>query len=417
MGSSTRRPKEECGTEGEVLPWASRLQSCPRGIGGRQQLGARAAPSAARPGPRSRPHRVPAKCAREGEGLPPGPRGRGAGGGADGGRGLGAVQEVERGARAARKRARSGGRGLGSPGPASCTVCPRAPAAPASSAAASAPGRSPGSQAPRPAAQDRPAPRRPPAARAAMGVEGCTKCIKYLLFVFNFVFWVSPGRRGGGRGFLRARRPRVPLGPAEGAPPRRQVVGPPVRAGCGVGGPGPAGRGSGGRPGPPRPLTAGRGAASRVWGPVGVRARAPAAGPGRWGLQVCSRLGMVVGGLGAGPRRRPGAAQPAGGCFWDHPASRGLEVGVGSRAGLRVSRPHELIGATAPGWAAGLGAHPRSESWVPSPPLLALRSSPSGQLWSPWGSFLGSRPGASRPEARRARVAGMLVCLHMVALV
>lgn len=24
-----------------------------------------------------------------------------------------------------------------------------------------------------------------------MGVEGCTKCIKYLLFVFNFVFWVS----------------------------------------------------------------------------------------------------------------------------------------------------------------------------------------------------------------------------------
>uniref|UniRef100_K7F097 Uncharacterized protein n=4 Tax=Amniota TaxID=32524 RepID=K7F097_PELSI len=22
-----------------------------------------------------------------------------------------------------------------------------------------------------------------------MGVEGCTKCIKYLLFVFNFVFW------------------------------------------------------------------------------------------------------------------------------------------------------------------------------------------------------------------------------------
>lgn len=270
MGSSTRRPKEECGREGEVLPWASRLQSCPGGIGGRQQLGARAAPSAARPGPRSRPHRVPAKCAREGEGLPPGPRGRGAGGGADGGRGLGAVQEVERGARAARKRARSGGRGLESPGPASCTVCPRAPAAPASSAAASAPGRSPGSQAPRPAAQDRPAPRRPPAARAAMGVEGCTKCIKYLLFVFNFVFWVSPGRRGGGRGFLRARRPRVPLGPAEGAQPRRQVVGPPVRAGCGVGGPGPAGRGSGGRPGPPRPLTAGRGAASRVWGPVGV---------------------------------------------------------------------------------------------------------------------------------------------------
>lgn len=36
--------------------------------------------------------------------------------------------------------------------------------------------------------QDQPKLRRP---RAAMGVEGCTKCIKYLLFVFNFVFWVS----------------------------------------------------------------------------------------------------------------------------------------------------------------------------------------------------------------------------------
>lgn len=32
-----------------------------------------------------------------------------------------------------------------------------------------------------------------------MGVEGCTKCIKYLLFVFNFVFWVS-GAQGGVRG-------------------------------------------------------------------------------------------------------------------------------------------------------------------------------------------------------------------------
>lgn len=32
-----------------------------------------------------------------------------------------------------------------------------------------------------------------------MGVEGCTKCIKYLLFVFNFVFWVS-GRAWGGTG-------------------------------------------------------------------------------------------------------------------------------------------------------------------------------------------------------------------------
>lgn len=34
------------------------------------------------------------------------------------------------------------------------------------------------------------------AAEAAMGVEGCTKCIKYLLFVFNFIFWVSPSAAG-----------------------------------------------------------------------------------------------------------------------------------------------------------------------------------------------------------------------------
>lgn len=27
--------------------------------------------------------------------------------------------------------------------------------------------------------------------RSIMGVEGCTKCIKYLLFFFNFIFWVS----------------------------------------------------------------------------------------------------------------------------------------------------------------------------------------------------------------------------------
>ncbi|XP_054826821.1 CD81 antigen [Eublepharis macularius] len=26
-----------------------------------------------------------------------------------------------------------------------------------------------------------------------MGVEGCTKCIKYMLFVFNFVFWLAGG--------------------------------------------------------------------------------------------------------------------------------------------------------------------------------------------------------------------------------
>ncbi|NXL91695.1 CD81 protein, partial [Alectura lathami] len=26
-----------------------------------------------------------------------------------------------------------------------------------------------------------------------MGVEGCTKCIKYVLFVFNFIFWLAGG--------------------------------------------------------------------------------------------------------------------------------------------------------------------------------------------------------------------------------
>lgn len=31
--------------------------------------------------------------------------------------------------------------------------------------------------------------------RSAMGVEGCTKCIKYLLFFFNFIFWVSGFQR------------------------------------------------------------------------------------------------------------------------------------------------------------------------------------------------------------------------------
>ncbi|KAK7912998.1 hypothetical protein WMY93_013209 [Mugilogobius chulae] len=29
--------------------------------------------------------------------------------------------------------------------------------------------------------------------RAIMGVEGCTKCVKYLLFFFNFIFWLAGG--------------------------------------------------------------------------------------------------------------------------------------------------------------------------------------------------------------------------------
>jgi len=30
-------------------------------------------------------------------------------------------------------------------------------------------------------------------ARITMGVEGCTKCVKYLLFFFNFIFWLAGG--------------------------------------------------------------------------------------------------------------------------------------------------------------------------------------------------------------------------------
>lgn len=48
-----------------------------------------------------------------------------------------------------------------------------------------------------PARQQRSGQEPPALPPAAMGVEGCTKCIKYLLFVFNFIFWVSPGQRGG----------------------------------------------------------------------------------------------------------------------------------------------------------------------------------------------------------------------------
>lgn len=226
--------------------------------------------------------------------MPPGPRGRGRG---RRGRGLqGAVsgRHISGGAgrapgpkASAQRRLRPHVSQSGLPHRSS----PRARCFRTPSAGVSAPGRSPGPQAPRPTAQDRPAPHRPPAARAAMGVEGCTKCIKYLLFVFNFVFWVSPGRGEAGRGHPRARRPRVPLGPAEGSLPGRQVLGPPVRAGSGVGGLGPAGHGSGGPLGPSRPLTAGRGAASRVWGPVGVRAWVPAAGPGRLGASGPFLLG------------------------------------------------------------------------------------------------------------------------------
>ncbi|KAJ8795596.1 hypothetical protein J1605_002358 [Eschrichtius robustus] len=98
-----------------------------------------------------------------------------------------------------------------------------------------------------------------------MGVEGCTKCIKYLLFVFNFVFWVSPEPRVGGRSPSLAGR--APLGPAKGAQPGRQVAGPPVCAErvtpgprlCALSTPGPG----------------------LLWGPLARRARRP--GGVRWG--------------------------------------------------------------------------------------------------------------------------------------
>lgn len=78
------------------------------------------------------------------------------------------------------------------------------------------PGSQPLSRPPGPAldTQDRHAPRRPPAARAAMGVEGCTKCIKYLLFVFNFVFWVSLHR--GWEGTPRSRQAAHSARPRQG---------------------------------------------------------------------------------------------------------------------------------------------------------------------------------------------------------
>lgn len=196
-----------------------------------------------------------------------------------------------------------------SPPASACLQLSRAPAPPPSApAAASAPSRcSPG---PGPAAR-LPGPARAPqvaAARAAMGVEGCTKCIKYLLFVFNFVFWVSPGQGERGAGGARRpepRRPRAPLGPAQGAQRGRQVAGPPVHGGRGVGSPGPAGPAVGGRLGLPRPSTVGRVAASRVSGPLCVRAQSPAAG-----LAPLGATGLFPIGDGGCGGCGPGAAHP-----------------------------------------------------------------------------------------------------------
>lgn len=60
-----------------------------------------------------------------------------------------------------------------------------------------------------------------------MGVEGCTKCIKYLLFVFNFVFWVSSHWELG-TGEQSAVRVGSAQGPIERAQRGIEVAAPPV---------------------------------------------------------------------------------------------------------------------------------------------------------------------------------------------
>uniref|UniRef100_A0A493TU33 Inositol polyphosphate-1-phosphatase n=1 Tax=Anas platyrhynchos platyrhynchos TaxID=8840 RepID=A0A493TU33_ANAPP len=72
-------------------------------------------------------------------------------------------------------------------------------------------------------------PGRGPAGTAglAMALEGGMKCVKFLVFIFNFIFWVSAGPGGGGRGAgggggYRARGGGgggiFPTEPPEGAP-------------------------------------------------------------------------------------------------------------------------------------------------------------------------------------------------------
>lgn len=184
-----------------------------------------------------------------------------------------------------------------------------------------------------------------------------------------------------------------------------------MRAGSGIGGLGPAGQGSGGRLGPSRPLTAGRGAASRVWGPVGVRARVSAAGPGRLGVS-----GPFL--FGDGDRwGRCRLRAVYWGCsapwmlFLGPPCLAGTEGG-GSRAGLRASRPHELIQATAPGWATRLGGAHSIRVLSTGHPLLAQASSPPSQLWSPWDRSWGLGLGRADRKHTGPGVACELACLH-----
>uniref|UniRef100_A0A8P0TK51 CD81 molecule n=2 Tax=Canis lupus familiaris TaxID=9615 RepID=A0A8P0TK51_CANLF len=167
---------------------------CPKRLGKAERRG-RCSQGAARPAgvglgaPRSDPRGARAPGAGRG--------GAGRGGGGAGG-GAGAPYNRRRGRargqRASAQRRRSTQRAPARP-PAPRAPRPRVPAPRAPAPRARAPPRRPPGPAPRAPARPGPprAPRRPLAARAAMGVEGCTKCIKYLLFVFNFVFWLAGG--------------------------------------------------------------------------------------------------------------------------------------------------------------------------------------------------------------------------------
>lgn len=157
-----------------------------------------------------------------------------------------------------------------------------------------------------------------------MGVEGCTKCIKYLLFVFNFVFWVSPEPRVGGRSPSLAGR--APLDPAKEAQPGRQVAGPPVCAERVVGGPRPVGRSGGARLGPPCTSRVGRGPPRRVSGLCASGPQSPAAGPGRLGTWDLFPVGDGGGAVGARsePSTRP-LLQPSWPLFLGPPCFAGTE--------------------------------------------------------------------------------------------
>lgn len=261
---------------------------------------------------------------------------------------------------------------------------PRAPESPRP--APRAPGPSPGPaarQAPRPAprAQDRPAPRSPQAARrrAAMGVEGCTKCIKYLLFVFNFVFWVSPA----GRGRVRAPRARQAARPAR--PRAGGAAWPPScgatcgrRARTGVLGRQPGGggvvRGGGGgcETGPSGPLR-GRAGAS------GGRGSVPAGGwRSAWRVRA--------------PTRGPRCQGPPSFAATEGARGRGSQ----RPAPMSSSGPPPLDGPPC----GGRGARAWSESLEPSAPGLARPRPAPGAAAAPGGGAEG--PGRVGTRTRSA---------------